>query len=289
MRRSSRASIHRTRRGGVLVEFALVAFAIYLVLAAIIDMGRVVMSAQVLQSAADKMARELGVAPLDGLLTFEEALDTPYVKQRIYDENALVVDLNQHPPGPALDAHFASLPVVNQMLRPLMVSDELPGGTPVLRYPGAVVSSDDGYTVQIPRILARNDQGHETAIEWLPVVEEVLPQGQGSSSFPVNAPTGALRGHVVLRLNYPYQAAALTAFDPQGTEGPVGDVIEAADSIPDLPPGAIETVGPAPNRGPGGLGYHYAFVGSDGAGKKVRPYRKLISVRSIHRRENYGG
>ena len=272
-------------RGGVLVEFALVSFALYLLLAAIIDLGRVVMAGQLLQSAADQMARELAVAPLPATMTFDQALETDYVKQRIYDPSKLFLQIT---PTTDIETLFDSLPVVNQMLRPLMVADVF-NGQNVIRYPGAVVTMPSGdVTVMIPRISVEG--GTTTLIDWVHVVEEILPDANSISHFPINAPQAAFRGNVILRLNYPFQAAAMSAFDPAGTEGPFRDVVSAPEAIADPDEGTVlETEGPTSVRGPGGLGYHYAFLNADGTPKRVLPFRKLISVRSIHRRENYGG
>lgn len=274
----------------MLVEFALVSFALYLILAAVLDLGRVVLAGQLLQSAADQFSRELAVAPLPGTMTFAEALEDPYVLARIYDPSKLVVPL---PAGGNLELQFATFPVVNQMLRPLMIVD-LIDGTPVLRYPGAVVRMTDSAgaefdTILIPRITATVDGGVEV-VEWVPVIEEILPTAIAQSHFAINAPMAAFRGQVMLRLNYPFQAAAMSAFDPTGTAGPAGNVISAPDSVAGPSEGELIETGWNPaHRGAGGLGYHYAFAKEDGSPKKVLPFRKLLSARSFHRRENYGG
>ena len=82
-----------SRRGSVLVEFALVAFILYLLMVVVLDLGRGSLATQTLQSASDLMARELAGAPLRGELTFQEALDSAYVKDRVYDEDHLVIEL----------------------------------------------------------------------------------------------------------------------------------------------------------------------------------------------------
>ena len=53
----------RGRRGSVLVEFALIALILYLILAATIEFGRALMAAQLLQQAADIAAREVARTP----------------------------------------------------------------------------------------------------------------------------------------------------------------------------------------------------------------------------------
>lgn len=278
---------HR-RSGSVLVEFSLIAFALYLLVASVIEMGRAVLAAQVIQGAADTMARELAIAPLGATLRFQEALATPYVRARIYDERHLVVDLSAHPPGPALDAFFSVLPIVNQMLRPVMIMDQLPGGQPVLRYPGALVqttapSGGGSYTsVLVPRVLSRDAQGVET-IDWLPVVEEILPASDPTSHFGIDAPLRAFRGLASVRVNYPYQAAMLSAYQGFG----IGTVVMARDdsvSGGDLPSGSTllgGDGGPSPYAGPYGLGRHYALASN----QPVRPFRKLLSAQAVRRRE----
>ena len=53
----------RGRCGSVLVEFALIALILYLILAATIEFGRALMAAQLLQQAADIAAREVRGRP----------------------------------------------------------------------------------------------------------------------------------------------------------------------------------------------------------------------------------
>lgn len=276
------------RRGSVLVEFALIAFALYMLVASIIEMGRAVLAAQVIQSAVDTMARELAIAPLGATLTFQEALGSPYVRTRIYDERHLVVDLSAHPPGPALDDHFARLPIVNQMLRPAMISDTV-GGSPVLRYPGALVQrtapfGGDTYTsVLVPRILSRDgDTGVET-IDWLPVIEEIQPADSPTSHFGIDAELRPYRGMASVRINYPYQAATLSAYQGFG----IGTIVTANDGgVTDSGvPAGTQLLGgsdqdSSPYAGTYGLGRHYALLG-----QSVRPFRKLLSAQAVRRRE----
>lgn len=271
----------------MLVEFALIAFALYLLIASVIELGRAVLAAQVIQGAADTMARELAIAPLDATLTFQQAIADPYVRARIYDERHLIVSLAEHPPGPELDDHFARLPIVNQMLRPAMITDTL-GGALVLRYPGAVVQrtapfGGDSYaTVMVPRVLERNDAGIET-IDWLPVIEEILPADSPQSHFGIDAPLRPFRGLASVRVNYPYQAATLSAYRGFG----IDNIVVADDgAVTDtgLPSDATLLGGSddssSPYSGTYGLGRHYALLG-----QSVRPFRKLLSSQSVRRRE----
>jgi hypothetical protein len=298
-RSSIRTESRGSTRGSVLVEFALICFALYLIVAAVLELGRAVFAAQAIQTAADTMARELATAPLKATDTFQDALYSSYIRTRVFDDRALVISLDQYPPGPALEAHFASLPIVNQMLRPVMISDEIPGGGPVLRYPGALLLANDPnggsyYTVRIPRVVARSAEGIET-ITWAGVVEEVLPAHSPVSHFGIDAPLKAFRGLASVRVNYPYQASTLTAYRNTGNVGgTVNQPILAKD-------GAVNDLGFAPDdplsysfveggdpelgdayAGKYGLGRQYIMVG-----ESVRPWRKLLSAQAVRRREVY--
>ncbi len=275
----------------MLVEFALVALVLYLILAATMDLSRSVLAGQVIQSAADTLARELAEAPLPPTATLEEALECDYVKTRIFDEAALVIDLTEHPPGEALDAYFDTLPVVNQMLRPVMITERM-GDTLLLRYPGALFTDGEGaYAVRIPEVLARDEGGAETDLAWHRVVEEI-PSASGGSLFGVDAP-GDQPPTVAVRILYPYQAATMSAFDPNGSGKPFEDFIEADDSQASGPsePGltAVGGEGAGAYAGPLGLGWHYAF-GLDpdtGEPRKVRPFRKLLRAQAVRWRTIY--
>jgi len=99
------------------------------------------------------------------------------------------------------------------------------------------------------------------------------------------------RGLAAVRVNYPYQAATLSAFRPS-----------APTAIDPIPPnvanfivaedGSVSQVGDAPGTpiddgaatgayaGAYGLGRQFAL-----AGRTVRPFRKLISAQAVYRRE----
>lgn len=289
--RSFGPAAERARRGSVLVEFALISFALYMLMAALLEIGRAVFASQAIQSAADVMSRELAGAPLPATYTFQEALDDPYVRTRVFDESGLVVDLAQHPPGAALDAYFSTLPVVNQMLRPVMIMDRLPGGGDVLRYPGALLqasgTSGTYYTVRIPRVIGRSPDGIET-IDWVGVVEEVLPSESVQSHFGIDAPLKAYRGLASVRVNYPYQASMLTAWRRGDFGGSQQTPVLASDgSVSDtgLPDGLsfVQPGDPAegsPYAGQYGLGRHYILLA-----QSVRPWRKLLTAQAVRRRE----
>ena len=285
----------RLRRGSVLVEFALVSFALYLLMVVLLDFGRASLATQTLQSAADLLARELATAPISGTLTFEEALEEPYVKQRVFDESLLVIELGSGLQTPEeLDAYFATLPVVNQVLRPLMFRETIPAlGLEVLRYPGALVSSGGSdLTVLVPRVLERDRSGSPGGVEtldWLRVVEEVKESPGAPSHFPINSQS-EFRGIVNVRLNYPYQAAAMSAFDPSAERTGPSSIVLASDaevSAGELPDGFTLALDSDPGdtgpySGRYGLGAHYAFLND---GRRVRPYRRLLAIQAVARRE----
>lgn len=275
------------------MEFALVSFALYLLMVVLLDLGRGTLAAQTIQGAADVLVQELARAPLPATADFSEALEHPYVKSSIFDEELLVVVLDASLQTPAqIDAHFAAMPIVNQMLRPLMISDVLPGGSgaPVLRYPGALVQTPSGgYTVFVPIVEDRQWTGQNTLgfedIRWSRVVEEVTPNAV--SHFPINS-TGHLAGFVNLRINYPYQAAAMSAYHPDdAVYGPEHVVIANDGAVTEsnsLPSGysAVGATNPAQASiysGKYGLGHHFAV------GERVRPYRKVLSAQAAARRE----
>lgn len=277
------------------MEFALVSFALYLLMVVLLDFGRASLATQTLQSAADLFARELATAPIQGTLTFEEALEEPYVKQRIFDEDLLVIELGPGLESPAeLDTYFASLPVVNQVLRPLMFRETIAGlGLEVLRYPGAIVTKGGSdLTVLVPRVLERDwsgSPGGVESIDWLRVVEEVKESPQAPSHFPINS-ASEFRGIVNVRFHYPYQAAAMSAFNPAAERTGPSSIVIASDaqvSAAELPEDfslalSSDPGDTGPYSGRYGLGAHYAFLTD---GRRVRPYRRLLAIQAVARRE----
>jgi len=261
-----------SRRGSVLVEFAFVALVLYLLLAATIEFGRIFFSAHTLQTAVDVGTRELAHLPLPATSTFDAALQDPTVQARIYSQDWLVVDLDSLPSD--LDAFWADKPVLNQQLRNLMILDTETGQR-LLRYPGALVSATGtptGYTVRIPVVDASN------TVVWHDVVEEIKPEGAAEGPFSLLAPPPnppELRGFVALRINYPYQAAALTGY----RSNPANQPGESPMPNIDFPVETDDDAGPGTYTGPLGLGKQYAL------GKEVRPYRKVLSAQAIYRRE----
>lgn len=290
------------RSGQSLVEFALVALVLYLLLAATIELGRATFGAQALQDVARVAARELALEPLPANVALTFLLDPANaadpaagrVQARIYDRRLLVLDLagdvngNGIEDGQELDVVFASLPVVNRLLRPLMIFEALTDDRRVLRYPGALVedaTAPSGLSVRIPRVVARDADGVET-IEWVDVLEPMLadPNDPDSDPFRLDSPEGGL---AAVRLNYPFQAAAMVGYmeSPDGPFEPnAGAPITADDaavSDPDGPGLPLADLGaPAgPYAGAYGLGVQLAY------GRQVRPFRKLITAQAAFRRE----
>jgi hypothetical protein len=291
---------HR-RRGQSLVETALVALVLYLLLAATIELGRATFGAQVLQDAARVAARETALLPFPPAETGVGALSSTTVLARVYDRRLLVVDLDEDADGDAvlnrdeLDDLFAQMPAVNQQLRPLFIFEQaVVGGAPrnLLRYPGALLIDPvptatitecglaaSGLTVAIPRV---SYAGGETITDWLEVVEPVQPD-----AFPL-----AAGGLVALRLAYPFQAASLSGFEETTPADPfdpnlADPIVAAATEVGGVtdatggPPAALAGVeqGVGTYSGPYGLGRQLAL------GREVRPFRRVQVVQAVFRRE----
>jgi len=322
--------VSRGERGAALVEFALVSVVLYLLVAGAIDFGRLMFDADAVQDAARLAARELAVAPASANVTFDYALscdpasgapNCPFdLKARVFDPACLVVDLNDPAVALDIDGFFAAMPVVNRALRQLMITE--PSRPGLMRYAGALVSDGSGaacsavgpngqaaptgLTVAIPLVNSRDASGVET-ITWVPVLQEMratldadCPQrGPFSFVYVANAddcgPLGTdpvpQRGLVAVRVNYPFQAAALTGFraSPPTDVDPlprnVANFIVADDAgvqQTNVPPGdPIEDPGAVgPYAGAFGLGRQLAL-----AGQTVRPFRKVVSAQAIYRRE----
>jgi hypothetical protein len=289
--------LRRLRRGQSLVEFALVALVTYMLLAAILTFGHALYVAQGLQQAADLAAREISRTPLPADATFEEALAHESVKRDIYSENYLVFDLDELGAGQSFFQDIVpSWPILNQQLATLMIVDHSIPDRRLLRYPGALLTSEtsqSGYTVGIPLVVGREDYGVET-IRWVPVVEEI-ESDDNPDPFQLSS---TQRGIVALRINFPFQAAAMSSFRPN-PDGPTLGSPHAADDEgvseenPEVRPGDFAG-GPLENDGlyAGTYGGQYG-LGAQGAmgseqltgGRPVRPYRRVISAQAIYRRE----
>ncbi|NJN65001.1 MAG: hypothetical protein HC882_09090 [Acidobacteria bacterium] len=179
----------RSERGSVLVEFVLVVLVLVFLLAAIVELGRLVFTAQVVQDAARVAARELALVPLPADATFEDALADPLVRTTIFDDGLLVIDLDAFASDADYESFLATLPAVNQALRPAMIVDNVTiDGAPrrLLRYPGALVvdaGAAFGLSVTIPRVTARDARGVES-LRFIPVMEEVRADASDPASGP---------------------------------------------------------------------------------------------------------
>ncbi len=301
------------RRGAVLVEFALITIAFYLLFAGTFEIGRMVFSAQILQNAARVGARELALIPLPATYTFDKALgiDPPYasfpegseekknadrVRTFCYDPRLLAVDLTAYSDESSYQAFIASWPPLNRMLLPLMLREDV-NGVPYMRYPGALVdapslgidATGDTRIVMVPVVTSRGDDGVET-IAWHHVVEEIRANPDDSATGPfsmVPASPQAQQGLVALRINFPFQAGSLSAYQTHTIgESIVNDPVLAndgavsidGDSIA-LPGSLVEATQDGTYGGEYGLGKHYALAQS------VRPFRRTLTAQSIFRRE----
>ena len=284
----------RDRCGSVLVEFALIALILYLILAATIEFGRALMAAQLLQQAADIAAREVARTPglpVVGTLTDWEnpsdlnaAFNNTVVLQTIFDPQYLVVDISH-----GLD-YFNDKPILNRLLAPLMIPDYANG---VLRYPGVLVANSErrpdradprgqlcgrGRDDSVDDAAGRSGDflqlgcSNTTPLDPNGYNPDYSPFGLVASSTSVVPPQ--LRGTVALRINYPFQAASLSATAPSSNwpPDPNFNYIHPSDG----------TNTPGTYSGPNGLGDQLVFA------TNVRPYRRLISAQAIYRREVLG-
>jgi len=307
------------RRGGVLLEFAVVALVFYVLFAAVTDMGRASFMASTAGDAARLMARELARVPLPPDMTFDEALGRDEVRwvagsgnPGIYDARFLVVDLdNDLADGETLDEFFADKPIVNRALRPLMIFDSptIDGSVRRLyRYPGTLLKktntsgSADQYLVAIPvvdNVETGEGQAVSQIVRWLPVVQEVREKPPGvfifddESPFHVTSPYG---GVAAVRINVPFQSSTTYSYAVDPAE-PLADqdtlAVVYADVAPSSVPPAGTIVGGLAEvidassfgdetgayAGQYGLGRFYAL------GREVRPFRRILSGQAIYRRE----
>jgi hypothetical protein len=280
-------------------------------------------NAQALQDAARVAARELAVMPLEADFAggFDAAMEDLRVTQQIFNPGCLVLNLDHFKDADGiidevgLTAFRDQMPVVNRALYPLMYID-LSGGRDLLRYPGALLMDTSGSTpacgtepstgfvVGIPEITGHNPE----TISWLQVIEEVRCDQNDWQTGPFNlSPPMSVanpmciqnppppRGLVAIRLNYPFEAAAISSFQPN-PPGPLefepnidnpnfadeGAVVETnpedrpGDTLPD-DNGDPNRYGPY--KGPYGLGRQLAFAST------VRPYSRVLSGQAISRRE----
>lgn len=301
---------HRSRAGQALVEFAFILFIVVFLFGGALSLGYFFYSAQSLQTAVDVAAHEIARMPFGPTATFEDVLDDDRFRAEIYDEQYLILSIGQYM-DPTLP-----LPLLNRLLRSVMILDPAydpyeEGG--VYRYPGAIVRnvSRDIETVRIP-LLDYDEFGQETLINWIAPVEEILvPPVKDSQEYeavgqfsvlPPSVGTEQLSQHflpgvVGIRINFPAQAATIVQRRDRslgiGMGPPISgddfDVVEEAE-LPSNYELVIEpNVGnldgtPRIHAGRYGLGRQAAYYQELG----VRPYRRIISVEAIYRREVFG-
>jgi len=282
----------RFRRGQSLVEFAIVALCLTLLISAVLTFGHLLYAAQSLQATATLASRELALVPLPPEISFKDALKNARVRASVFDPHYLVLDVDTFGGRASLQALMNDLPPVNQQLVSVMIYDEIQGNR-VLRYPGAVYldsdPSDDpvdppgtGYLIAVPLVVARDAEGAET-VTWVDVVEE-MTTSSGVSPFALSSPQ---RGLVALRINYPFQAAAMSGFRTSSADpfapnaGQPLIANDAAVQVQQSPPGDIVASDRefGPYSGPHGLGRQAAFA------QEVRPFSRLISAQAVTRRE----
>jgi hypothetical protein len=299
--RCRRLRAARTRRGAVLVEFALIAIAFYLLLAGTIELGRMIFAEQILQNAARVGARELALMPLPPTISFQDALKIDKVKATIFNQNLLCYDIPAGTLDQDLDNTTNDWPVVNRMLLPLMVREPLTIDGAMhdfLHFPGAVLHDANNPSLFIVGIPMVNDSW--SSMTWLPVLQEVVPASAATTptdapfSMASTIPNHELAGLVALRINYPFQAAGLVQY----RIGDVPNAVVVADDSNLLANGGSDATAVGGNlasptssqasiasySGPLGLGALYANDNDH----PVRPFRRLLTAQSIFRREVFG-
>lgn len=284
----------RRRRASMMLEFAVISVLLYGFLAATLTFGLLYFNHQAVQTAADLAAREISQTPLPAGISFEDALQHPRVKERIFDEDFLVLDITDWASGNSGLGLYQYIdqvidpPMVNKALYPVMIRHDF-NGRSFLRYPGALVESStapSGFTVVAPIVVGRGADGAEEvylARVLQPIAgAPIVPGDPLVDAFPITSPQ---RGIVALQLNLPYSSTTLVGgFDNTRSSRFLAD--DAAVSVVggSLPPGGVGLFDPFgsddghPYAGLYGLGRMF----SQGA---VRPYRHMVTTRSIHRRE----
>ena len=275
-----------------------------ILIGATISFGLFFYQANVLQQAVDTTAQEiarfpfaatgqLGLGDLDADFTDPNLLmNQEDFKVQIYDERFLIIpdaDWEAAPYNGSFRDYVTQLPLLNRLLTQVMVRDETYEGG-VTRYPGAIVTNQttDEATILIPLVeYAAN--GAETIVQWVAPVEEIRPGGnEGPYSLTAsNTATSFVPGMVALRINFPAQSTTL--INRVGAAGQV--IVEADDSA--VADGNVGTVYSLVVPNDTGLADTSIHSGRYGLGRQaalfiasgVRPYRKVLSVQAIYRRE----
>jgi len=317
---SGRDAGRRRRQGSALVEFALLAFVVWLILAGVLELGRAFSAQQILQHAARTIAREMALLELPHDASFDEAL------RSVLDTRFLVIDSSLlarcgkplfGEPGHEVgveELFVERTPIGNRLLRPLMIHDEV-AGRRMIRYPGAVLARTDGVSASSPCSegsvftvgLAELDRaGGE--VRWQAVASPEPAPGDpdarpGRDDFALGA-----GGWAGVRVRYPFQSAALiatretgvvdpatgrmtrTLVDAEGDAAFVDSGLEALDATllspsadgDDSPIGSVQAY-----AGRRGLGQLASLPDAAGRARSVRPYRRLLSATAGFRRETF--
>ncbi len=324
--RSARRTARNDRRSGqALIEFAVIAFVMTLLLGAMLTFGFMFFGANVLQQAADVGAQELARHPYSPTGTFSDALSDVGGTDPLFLEDFLVCeiggsDTEDLPTGydaQDYDDLQGRMPLINRLLLPLYIYDR---DLNAIRYPGTVVNHNSDRTVLIPIIGFgnRDADGVETITEWRAVVEEIQIDHDNDSGtarvgpFNVVKPTGFasmaaedafVPGMVALRINFPYQSGAMVAYQQQdsggsvirpvdalGQDGITNVAVEANDGLVTLSaalPTGYTLVNPTANPTIDGLPHRgtYGLGSMQAHATNVRPYRKVLTAQGIYRRE----
>src|ERR1700738_1690002 len=94
------------RPGSVLLEFALIAVILFSLLAVTFDFGRAIYGAQVIEQAADHIAREIALTPYPAIQPFK--VDDPAFRH-VYSEDFLAIDITNQPHDQSLLAYLDTL------------------------------------------------------------------------------------------------------------------------------------------------------------------------------------
>ena len=197
---------------------------------------------------------------------------------------------------------IGDFPLVTQQLLPVMIYDTV-NGQSLLHYPGALFQSSQqnntspsgiapsGYVVRIPVVSTSTDgSGTESVVSWVPPLEPIL-DANGRDGFtldPNYVTVSGQNGVVALRVNYPYQSASMSGYEPgadpsQPGGKPVVPIGAQGGGSASPPTGVGSPVVSdqqfGPYAGAEGLGQQAAW------GETVRPFRRLISAQAIYRRE----
>jgi hypothetical protein len=263
---------HRNRSGQALVEFALVALGLVILLSSGLGIGLMMLHAGITNSVASSSSNLLDLQiPTYLGITDEEVYDQ-LKTLGFYDETKLLLS------SEAFEAAYADpqFPAINKMMLSLYQFDPDFGG---YRYPGTIVSYNGDESILIP-FVTRSGATEAIANWFRPLSVTVFPNVDSTK-----APTSCR-----VTINMASQAASMIAYRVhQYPEPNAGDWVEADDyafsnnaAMPSgyslgTPRTPVEEARTAVNRGQYGLGELYNFT------VKVRPYRKVFFRDTVFR------